>query len=312
MNYISIRVATLRGDQKISFNAYIKINDKMVLYLKKGDSFEGNRLQKLKDKKLRKMFIVTDEEANYIDYLDYNINMAYDNKSNVDIQTRAEIIQGDQQSKTEEVFEDVDNVESYNLAKEAAGKYVDFILSNDLALSSIMNINNIENSIDQKISHHSIAVATLSIALANKLGITNSKQTQLLTMGALLHDFGHFESTIDYTKAVKKMRPLEVSFYLGHPATGAQKVRNKKHFDEAVINIIEQHEELIDGSGPGKLLEKQTDPLALIVSSCNAIDRLITYQDVNKSEAVLVSQMDAPGTHPKAHYKFLEEILKNS
>lgn len=312
MNYISIRVATLRGDQKIAFNAYIKINDKMVLYLKRGDSFEGDRLKKLKDKKLRKMFIITDEEANYIDYLDKNINMAYDNRSNVNIHTRAEIIQGDQQSKTEGLFEDLDNVQSYNLAKEAAGKYVDFILSNDQALSSILNTNNTEHSIDQKISHHSIAVATLAIALASKLGVTDSKQTQLLTMGALLHDFGHFDSTIDYTKPINKMRPLELSFYSGHPANGAQKVRDKKHFDEAVINIIEQHEELIDGSGPGKLLEEQTDPLALIVSSCNAIDRLITYQGVSKNDVFIVSQMEAPGTHPAAHYEFLEEIMKKS
>lgn len=312
MNYISIRVATLRGDLKITFNAYIKINDKMVLYLKKGDSFEGNRLKKLKDKKLRKMFITTDEEANYIDYLDKNIQMAYDNSSSVNIHTRAEIIQGDQQSKTEEVFEDLDNVQSYNLAKEAAGKYVDFILSNDQALNSILNINWAEHSEDQKISHHSIAVATLAIALANKLGITDSKQTQLLTMGALLHDFGHFESTIDYTKARDKMRPLELSFYSGHPTIGAQKVRSKKHFDEVVINIIEQHEELIDGSGPGKLLENQTDPLAVIVSSCNAIDRLITYQGVNKNDVIIVSQMESPRAHPVAHYKFLEEILKYS
>lgn len=284
----------------------------MVLYLKRGDSFEGNRLKKLKEKKLRKMFIATEDESNYLDYLDQNINMAYDNKSKVNIQTRAEIIQGDQQSKTEEVFENVDNVASYNLAKEAAGKYVDFILNNDQALSSILNINNIDHSEDQKISHHSIAVATLSIALASRLGINDPKQTQLLAMGALLHDFGHFESTIDYTKPVKKMRPLELSFYLDHPTVGAQKVRNKKHFDEAVINIIEQHEELIDGTGPGKLLENQTDPLALIVSSCNAIDRLITYQGINKNNAVIVSQMEAPAAHPAAHYTLLDEILKNS
>ncbi len=284
----------------------------MVLYLKKGDSFEGIRLKKLKEKKLKKMFIAVDEENSYLDYLEKNINLAYDNKSQVNIQTRAEIIQGDQQSKTEEVFEDLDNVKTYHVAKEAAGKYVDFILSNDKALSSILNVNNSENSIDQKISHHSVAVATLSIALANKLGINDSRRAQLLTMGALLHDFGHFDSTIDYTKAIGKMRPLEASFYFTHPTSGAEKVRGKKHFDEAVINIIEQHEELIDGTGPGHLLEADTDPLALIVSSCNAIDRLITYQGIDRSEAVKFSQAEAPGTHPQAHYNFLHEILTNS
>lgn len=284
----------------------------MVLYLKTGDSFEGDRLKKLKEKKLQKMFILTDEEARYLDYLDRNINSAYDNKSIVDIQTRAEIIQGDQQSKTEAVFENIDNVQSYNLAKEAAGKYVDFVLSNDQALNSILNLHSADNAADQKISHHSVAVATLTIALANKLGITDPKQTQLLAMGALLHDFGHFESKIDYTKPISKMLPHDLTFYASHPASGAQKVRNKKHFDEAVINIIEQHEETVDGTGPGKLFEKQTDPLALIVSSCNAIDRLITYQGVNKNNAVIVSQMEAPGTHPAPHFNFLDNILKNS
>lgn len=310
MNYISIRVSTLRGDQKIGFNAYIKINEKMVLYLKKGDSFEGKRLNKLKEKQLRKMFISTDEEASYIEYLDRNINLAYDKKSSLPIQTRADIIQGDQQAKTEEVIENLDNVQSYDAAKEAAGKYVNFILSNNHALKAIMEINKADHSIDQKISHHGVAVATLSIALASKLGLVDPKQTQLLAMGALLHDFGHVESTIDYTKAIKTMRPLELSFYLKHPKTGAEKVRDKKHFDQAVINIIEQHEEKIDGSGPGKLLEHEIDPLALIVSTCNSVDRLITYQGISKGDAVIVSQMESPGAHPAKHYLILNEILK--
>ena len=57
MDYVSIRVSTLRGDQKIEFNAYLKINEKMVLYLRQGDSFEGDRLKRLKEKKLRKRLL---------------------------------------------------------------------------------------------------------------------------------------------------------------------------------------------------------------------------------------------------------------
>src|SRR6478735_8764937 len=118
MDYVSIRVSTLRGDQKIDFNAYIKINDKMILYLRRGDSFEGERLKRLKDKKLRKMYILTDEETHYRSYLQKNIDVAYDDKSGKDMQTRAEIIQGAQQSNTEEVFENPENAESYNYAKD--------------------------------------------------------------------------------------------------------------------------------------------------------------------------------------------------
>lgn len=312
MNYISIRTSTLRGDQKIDFNTYIKINEKMLLYLKKGDSFEGDRLSRLKEKKLKKMFILTNEEASYIDYLDKNINFAYNNNSGKSIQTRAEIIQGDQQAKTEELIEDLDNIDSYNSAKVTAGKYVDFILSNDQALSSIMNLHSTNHNIDQKIAHHSVAVATLSIALANKLGINDPKEIELLTLGALLHDIGHFESTIDYTKSKKRMNARELEYYLKHNRIGADKVRDKKHFDPAVINIILQHEELIDGTGPEGLKEYQIDPLALIVSTCNAVDRLITYQGILQKNAVTVLMMESPNAYNPLYCNLLDEILKNS
>ena len=143
LDYVSIRVSTLRGDQKIDFNAYVKINDKMILYLRRGDSFEGERLKRLKEKKLRKMYILNEEETSYRDYLQKNIETAYDNNSNKDIQTRADVIQGAQQANTEEVFENPENVECYNYAKDAAGKYVSFIMTNAEALQAVMKVETV-------------------------------------------------------------------------------------------------------------------------------------------------------------------------
>ncbi|KYG69824.1 hypothetical protein AZI85_16410 [Bdellovibrio bacteriovorus] len=306
MDYVSIRVSTLRGDQKIDFNAYVKINDKMILYLRRGDSFEGERLQRLKDKKLRKMYILTEEENTYRNYLQKNIEMAYDNSSNKDIQTRAEIIQGSQQSNTEEVFENPDNVESYNYCKDAAGKYVNFILSNAQATQTIMNMENT----DKNIAHHGVTVSTLSIALAQKLGITDSRKTQLLTLGALLHDYGHHGSPLNLNQPLDKMSPEDKKMWNQHPHDGAQKVHDKKHFDQTVINIIAQHEETINGAGPKGMREKEMDPLSVIVSSANAMDRLITFEGVPKTEAAKKLMIDHVGKHPLQHLQMLNDILR--
>lgn len=308
MNYISIRISTLRGDQKIGFNTYVKIDDKYVHYLKKGDSFEGVRLKKLKDKKLKRMYIPVDEEQMYISYLDTNINMAYDNQSGKDITTRAEIVQGMQQAKTEEVFENPSSAAHYNVAKEEAGKYVDFILTNTKALDSIMNIQNS----DLSLSHHGVTVATLAIALSHKLGQSSPFQNQLLTLGSLLHDFGHFDSTIDFARPRKQLNPEELKAYWTHSRIGAEKIQDKRHFDRMVINIILQHEELINGGGPLRLNEKQTDPMSVIVSTCNALDRLITYEGVNKKDAAKKLMLEAVGAHPLKYIQHLAEILKNS
>jgi HD-GYP domain-containing protein (c-di-GMP phosphodiesterase class II) len=308
MDYVSIRVSTLRGDQKIDFNAYIKINDKMVLYLRRGDSFEGERLKRLKDKKLKKMFILNEEEGKYLGYMQKNIEMAYDDKSGKDINTRAEIIQGQQQSNTEEVFEDPGNIESYNNTKDAAGKYVQFLLSNSKAVSAVMNINND----DCNIAHHGVTVSTLSVALAQRLNVTDPKKIQLLGLGALLHDFGHYEAGVALNRPLSTFSKEELVIYNNHPNLGVQKVQDKKHFDQMVLNIIAQHEECSDGSGyPKGLRENQMDPLIMIVASANALDRMISFEKIPRADAVKKMMIDQIGKHPLNHIQLLGEILKN-
>lgn len=307
MSYISIRMSTLRGDQKIDFNAYIKINDKMVLYLKKGDSFEGVRLQRLKDKKLRKMYIENEEENKYLTYLQRNIDSAYDLTTTKDMQTRVEIIQGAQQGNVEEVFENADNAESYNKTKEDAGKYVQFILNNTDAVGALMNVENT----DKSIAHHGVTVSTLAVSLAKKLKITDEKKIQLLALGALLHDFGHTIEPINLNLAVDKMPKEDQEIWKRHPQIGAASVQDKKHFDLTVLNIILQHEETSNGKGPMGLIEKNQDPLATIVSSANAMDRLLTFESIPRSEVTKKMMIEQVGAHPLSHIQHLSEIIKS-
>lgn len=306
MDYVSIRVSTLRGDQKIDFNAYIKINEKMILYLRRGDSFEGDRLHRLKEKKLKKMYILNEEEITYRNYLQKNIETAYDNSSKSDIQTRSEIIQGSQQSNIEEVFDNPDDASSYNYTKDSAAKYANFITSNAQALAAVMKI---ENS-DQNIAHHGVTVSTLAIALAQKLGAMDEKKTQLLTLGALLHDYGHHHSNLILNQPLSKFSPSDLALWKKHPHEGASKVQSKKHFDPTVVNIIAQHEETSDGLGPLGFHDKDMDPLSIIVSSANAMDRLITFEGVPQAEAAKKLMLEHVGKHPLQHIQLLAEIMK--
>lgn len=309
MDYVPIRVSTLRGDQKIDFNAYLKIDDKFIMYLRKGDSFEGARLQRFKEKKLRKVFILQSEEQNYLAYLGRNIDSAYDQNSKVDLENRAAIIQGAQQSNAEEVMENPGNAKAYEVAKDAAAKYAQFLMAEDKALSHILNIENF----DHNIAHHGVTVSTLSVALAKKLKIDNPKTTQLLTLGALLHDYGHFESPLKLNHPVLQFSPEDLKLYKQHAMDGGVKVRDKKHFDQTVINIIAQHEECINGSGfPLKLTEAKMDPLAIIVGTANALDRLITFEGVILDQAVKTLMVNSVGKYPLNQIQMLGDIMKSA
>lgn len=304
MDYISIRVNTLRGDQKIGFDAYILLDGKYVHYLREGDSFEGHRLERLKSKKLKKLYIRTESEKLYRDYVEKNIEAAYTNKDK-DLKTRAEVIQGDQEFHTDEVFENPENSVAYHKAKTAAGKYVDFLLQNTEAAQSVLAIQNTDHSI----SHHCVNVATLAVALATELKLFDDKQKQMLTLGCLLHDYGHFNTPFDFSKRLQDLSKEEQKNYWLHPKSGAEKVKDLRHFDKQVINIIYQHEELVNGSGPLKLREKDQDPLAVIASTANALDRILLFEGQDRSKALKAFMMDNVGKHPLNHINALSQFF---
>jgi HD-GYP domain-containing protein (c-di-GMP phosphodiesterase class II) len=304
--HVPIRVSTLRGDQKIDFDAYLKINEKFILYLRRGDSFEGDRLSRLKSKKLKKMFIIPTDEENYRTYLHRNIEMAYDKGSGKSVETRAEIIQGSQQSNSEAVMENPENEQVYGEAKSGALKFAQWLTGEDEAFKHIMNI---ENS-DQSIAHHGVTVSTLSVALAKRLGWNDEKQIQMLTLGSLLHDFEHFHSGLSIARPLEQFTPDELKIYKDHPVAGGKRVQDKKHFDQQVLNIIVQHEEYIDGKGyPQGLNEQKMDPLAVVCATANALDRMITFEGVPKAEAAKKLMISAVGRYPLKYIQLLGEIM---
>jgi len=307
MTHVPIRVSTLRGDQPIEFDAFVKINEKHILFLRKGDSFEGGRLTRLKEKKLKKMFILQDDETNYRKYLDRNIENAFDPNSGKSIEIRSEIVQGATQARSEDVMENPDNVEMYNDAKAGAMKFVEFLNREGKALTQILHMENM----DQNIAHHGVTVSSIAISMAAKLGIKDPKQTQLLSLGALLHDFEHFHTPMNIARPLEAFTPDELKLYKQHPLNGSRRLQDKKHFDQVILNIISQHEEFVDGRGfPQGLAENKLDPLAIVVASANKLDRLLSFEKVPRAEIPKQLMVKYMGCHPLEHLKIMSEIIK--
>jgi len=308
MGHTSIRVSTLRGDQKINFDVFVKISDRFIMYLRKGDSFEGDRLKRLKEKRVKKMFIIEDHEELYRDYLQQNIELAYDSQSNKSLETRAEIVQGAQQANAEEVMDNPGDPFAYEQAKAGMEKFFQFLENEQTAAHHILKLENL----DQNIAHHGVMVATLAQTLAKKLGFRAEKQLQIMGLGALLHDLEHFHSPINIAQPIQSMSPEDLIFYKEHPRLGAEKAQDKKHFDPLVTKIIMQHEETIDGSGfPQGLIESQLDPLVLLVNCANCADRLMAFEGVARPTVAKQLMLLGVGRYPLGHLQALSQILQS-
>jgi HD-GYP domain-containing protein (c-di-GMP phosphodiesterase class II) len=307
MDYLPIWVSTLRGDQKIPFDTYVKINEKYLLFLRRGDSLEGQRLVRLKEKKLRKMFILEDDGNNYRDYLSRNIEVAYDPRGAKSLEIRAEIIQGAQLANAEELMENPDDVGAYIKAKNDVVPFVSFLKQQDQGLVHIVHLDNS----DRSIAHHGVTVATLATGIAKKIAPElDDRSLQFLNLGAMIHDIEHVHSHLDIARPRSELNPAELELYSSHPKEGAHRLGNARHFDKQVMKIIEQHEEKIDGKGfPLRLTDRQIDPLAKLVSTANALDRLITFEGFSPRDAVRELTIKHVGSYPLNHIQTLGDII---
>lgn len=308
-NYLPLRVSTLRGDQPIDFSAYIKINDRYILYLRKGDSFEGQRLQRLREKKLKKMYIIPEDESNYRTYLSRNLALAFDPLSGKTLEVRCEIVQGIQQNTVEAIFENSESPEHYNKAKEDAERFVQFISNEARAAGIILKIDNI----DRSVAHHGVTVSTLATAVAHRTSSLDKRQLQMLALGGLIHDIEHFKSAVDVCRPLAELNPEELKYYQFHPSEGAWKLQNLKHVDPQVLKIISQHEEYVDGNGfPNQLKMNELDPLSIFVAGANALDRMIAFEGIPKAEAGKKFLVQMLGRYPLEHMKALVDIVNSS
>lgn len=307
LNFLTIPVVTLRGDQKISFNVYIRVQDTLILYLQQGDSFEGKRLSRLKEKKLKFAYIKKEDAVQYYDYLHLNHSRAYDDNSRMAIERRVEIIQGDQQAKADALMRDPVNQLAYRDALAASALFVNFIMKNPKYAPLLLNFENPHGDLAQ----HGFNVATMAMALAKNAGYQDSKLMARLALGGMVHDIGHYADDFTYPASIESLTGEARKEFMEHPKRGAIIGHDKAHFDQPVINIIMQHEECIDGSGfPQGLVEKNMDPTIVFVATANAMDRLISFQKVPIEKAAKKFVVDELGKYPLENVTFLRDFIK--
>ncbi|NQZ00652.1 MAG: HD domain-containing protein [Bdellovibrionales bacterium] len=306
-DFVSIRVCTLRGDQQINFDAFVQVAGKHILYLRKGDSFEGDRLKRLKAKKLRKMYIRVEEEDSYRTYMTQNIEVAYDKNSSKSIEDRSQIIQGVQQSSAEDVMENPDSKAFYDLALKGSMHFSDFLKNEEQALKQIISIPNEDFSP----AHHGVTVSALTMGIARRKGIEDEDTLSLIGLGSLVHDIEHQHSPVPLEKPKDQMTLEEQATYELHPVSGAERVKDLDFYDPLIMKIIKEHEEYIDGTGyPSKMYEKDLDPFAMIAATANGYDKLVSFFGMDPKTALKTLLIDKLGLYSLENLQHLQAVLK--
>jgi len=167
-------------------------------------------------------------------------------------------------------------------AQQLVGNIADTILQADALVLHLISQAGKEQ---ESIYYHVLNVSVLSMMLAKNLGLSEDK-VKLVGIGALFHDIGKLKIP---TQILRKTEPLsapEANLLKLHTKYGVELLKLTQSFPEQAWPIIEQHHELLDGSGyPQGLTDDKINELARIVACVNEFDNLCHPVDVSKARS---------------------------
>ncbi len=311
-----ISLEMLRSNCPFDFNVYVKILEKFVLYVKKGDDIEDERLekfkriQKLKEKDVERLFVHSTELDKISNYIDAEIDEALDEDNDIEEEERFDRIQHIATSAVECCFSDPDTQEAFDLVEKAAKGLRKVVSTNPKAMKKIFHRRGRKTDIVQE---HCKNVAALSLKMAFSLGFRGEDLDNLGT-AALLHDIGINQMTQDDIDILFK-RPIDMfkgddkRIYENHVKQGMTLIGKKDYINNKILKLIESHEEQLDGKGYPKRTA-MLDPLEQILGLCNKYDKRVTAQGMKPVEAYNDLQTSVIGQYELKYIKKLLEVLK--
>ena len=152
---------------------------------------------------------------------------------------------------------------------------------------------------DQYTTTHAMNVATLTMALAEFIGLSPG-DIRMFGMAGLLHDLGKVKVPEEILNKPGKFTDREREIMNSHPVEGARIILNtERDMDLAAVVAYEHHIMLNGGGYPRFRFPRKCHPASDLVHVCDVFDALRTdrpYRDAWPMEKVLTFISDGAGT----------------
>lgn len=253
---------------RISTNHYVKV-------LKKGESFSPQNLRKYVYQGVAFFYVQTKTQEEFLNYCEQKVEDALQNPDISLIDKTAQIADlGEQTMKF---------LRQNGVSEEQMERAHRYVKSVETLASQIKQLN--DSAYYKRFMknigmyEHGVANAMITSMICTSIGMDKDLATNVVGMGALLHDIGLFHTLppehLDEDES--KMDPEERRLYRAHPLVGAQILKNIGGVDEKVIGIVAQHHERRNSKGfpPKKIGQSHDNILAEIVGVSDEFVRLI-------------------------------------
>jgi HD-GYP domain-containing protein (c-di-GMP phosphodiesterase class II) len=304
MNHVPIRINTIRPDDIVNFDVFIQVGERYIHYIRNSEPFEAERLEKLRTKGVKKMWIQMQEEPLYLEYLDMGLNRLADNSMTKE--QKAGFVRDSMTTEAENVVRNVSTKEGYTKTQQRMEKVVKFLTAESNALKTVMEATGYATDGFQ----HAANVSSLSLSLAGALGLNKPKDLLELGLAALLHDIGKTQVGLDPSLPYEKMDKDQLAKWEKHPDEGARLLADKPHISRSILDLISFHEEKGNGNGPHKKMLSSMPLTQQVLNLCNDYDHLASVKQISPKDVMAIYFQERIGLFDLKHINALGGLLK--
>lgn len=308
MDFTPLRISTVKPLKNLSFDLYIFFKEQYLCYVKKGEQLTEDKYGKLKTQKVAKFFITESDEINYQKFLDSLLSETLSNP-NIPVDDKVVMVEGATSSAIERMQNDPGSESAYRMTETAARSLRQVIKSNPEALKKIFG-KKVEKN--EEIIKHSLNVCALSVRLAEILKCSEQELDDLGT-AALIHDIGITQMNKDDIQLFYKPKKLlsndDKRVYYLHTKDVKKLLQEKPYVNKAILELVENHEETLTGSGPNK--KKKLTKLEEILSMVNNYDKRTITNKTTPMQTLKDMMIDEIGNYNLDLLNDFKKILQS-
>lgn len=305
MEYLPIRIGTIRPGAPVHFDVFILVGEKYVHYIREQDPFDPDRVDRLKAKGLKKLYIPDTSEDKYLSYLDAGLDNLKSDK--VTVQEKSAIVSNAMVNDAENAIHNVQTEQGFKRTEDRITKVLEFLMSEQGALKSILSSTGV--SMDN--FQHAANTTSLALGLAGKLGVASSRELLDIGIAALLHDTALTQLGFKADVQPEALSVPELEKYHKHPTEVAHTLAGKPYINRDILELIANHEEVGDGAGfPNKKRLKTLSLSQQVLNLCDAYDSFSSSKGLAPLDAMKQFFTAKLGYFNLDHIKELQTILK--
>ncbi|MGE5086879.1 MAG: HD-GYP domain-containing protein [Bacillota bacterium] len=272
-DYFRIRLSTIRPDKVTSFDIFILVDHKYILYLRAGDKLSDGKIERLHSRDTGDSFFVRNEDKQaYRDWVREEMN-----SNLIDPFAKAKILRESSVALMEDLFENPDVNTALDESRPIIKDFIDLMESAPEAMGFMISLS----GHDFYTYNHSLDVSIYSLGLGKALGY-NPQELEELGVGSLFHDIGKRNVSLDILCKKGGLTDAEWEQMKMHPQYGLVILNNHPNISDAIKAACFEHHESWAGNGyPQQLVADEIHPFARIVAITDTYDAMTTQRSYN-------------------------------